>query len=444
MPFSTKETPEFMGLSPLAQEAIYRDIAESGNDNPTIAFAPGAYTSVPRKGSVFADSNIAQPATGALSVASPTAENLGYDSGQGALSAAPTRQPFDLQKMIDQFVPKDDSASKYVAISAALGRPTAFGTIGEKFANISQALMEQKANQERLRGQYVPIIMQQVAAQQARDEQAAYKAQLAAQAQQAAVQMQQERLAQQAQLAAEARAAAAERAAQHADLMKTLAGNKPEPQAQIVTTPEGVFERTRDGLLKKLTDPTSGAPLSGKQTQAQKPIPPNIVKEQGELLNQIGTVSGINSDLSELNDQIKKGKLQLGPVRNVESTARNLAGMSDEVSRNFATFKAKMENLRNATLLLNKGVQTEGDAQRAFNELFANLNDQDVVSQRLAEIQKLNERAAALKKNQINAMRSEYGHPEMDFAKYENQPASVNLQKPADSVENLINKYRSK
>jgi hypothetical protein len=245
-----------------------------------------------------------------------------------------------------------------------------------------------------------------------------------------AQQAQQERLAQQAREAEFNRASAMERSTQHADLMRTLAGNKPEPAAQIITTSDGVFKMGRDGKLEQLKSPGTGAPLSGKPTGDQKPIPATIIREQGDLLNQIGTMGGINSDLSELSKQVATGKLELGPVRNLQSAGRNLVGMSDETSRNFATFKAKMENLRNATLLLNRGVQTEGDAQRAFNELFANLNDPAVVSQRLAEIQKLNERAAALKKNQVNVMRSEYGHPEMDFSKYENQPASVNLNEP--------------
>ena len=234
---NVQESPQFAMLSPEDRERILRDSVKSGIGSPMMKFAPSAFNQLkePVNTSIFASDRTPEPARGALSVAAPVAQapapvDLSYDSGpapvgKGALSALPQqRQPFNLQAMIDQFAPKDDSASKYFAIAAALGKPTGFGTMGEKFANVAQALNDQKANQEKLRSQYVPIIMQQVAAQQARDEQAAYKAEAAMQAQQAAAQMQKERLAsaQQAQqdrlaqaaaLAEQSRAALAERAA---------------------------------------------------------------------------------------------------------------------------------------------------------------------------------------------------------------------------------------
>ncbi len=198
---------------------------------------------------------------GALSAISGVAE---APRAQGALSSVPQREPFDLQKMISQYAPQDDSSSKYFAMAAALGKPTRFGSLGEVFGNVASALQEHKQNQEKLRAQYVPIIMQQVAAQQAREEQAAYrmeaqKAQMAAaqqarDAQQAFAQQQQaERLAQQAQLAQ-----------QHDTLMRTIAGNKPEPAPQIIDRPNGVFSLGRDGQLTQLIHPITGKPLSGK------------------------------------------------------------------------------------------------------------------------------------------------------------------------------------
>ena len=279
MAYNVQESPQFAMLSPQAQEAILRDMGETGNNDATLNFAPDNSLKYPVQGGVFADApgaklvgSMGSPEAnavmaksgqprGALSMAPPPVQqDLSYDSGpaapvQGALSALPQqRQPFNLQAMIDQFAPKDDSASKYFAIAAALGKPTGFGTLGEKFGNIAQALNDQKANQEKLRGQYVPLIMQQVAAQQARDEQAAYKAEAAAQAQQSAVALQKERLASAQQAQQERLAQQATLTQQHEALMRTLTGNKPEPAAQIITTSEGIFERTRDGQLKPLTN----------------------------------------------------------------------------------------------------------------------------------------------------------------------------------------------
>ena len=59
------------------------------------------------------------------------------------------------------------------------------------------------------------------------------------------------------------------------------------------------------------------------------------------------------------------------------------------------------------------------------SELFRNLNDQDVVKKRLAEIETINERAASLQKQKVNTLRSEFGKQPVDFSGYEKQPTSV-------------------
>ena len=267
--FNVQESPQFAMLSPEDQERIYNDMQKEGISSPMMKFAPSAFNQLkePVNTSIFASDRAPEPVRGALSVAAPVAQ-APAPVGRGALSALPQqRPPFNLQAMIDQFAPKDDSASKYFAIAAALGKPTGFGTMGEKFGNIAQALNDQKANQEKLRSQYVPIIMQQVAAQQARDEQAAYRAEAAAQAQQAAAQMQKERLAASQQAQQERLAQQAQLARQHEALLRALAGNKPEPAAQIIDRPNGVFTLGRDGTLTQLMDPVTKKPLSGKDGQ---------------------------------------------------------------------------------------------------------------------------------------------------------------------------------
>ena len=168
-----------------------------------------------------------------------------------------------------------------------------------------------------------------------------------------------------------------------------------------------------------------------QQTKATpKPMPGTAVKLQNEDLEAIGTFRGIDSDLAALESQLNDGKLKLGLVGNAMGTAQNAMGMSSENSRNLASFKAKLENMRNSVLLLNKGVQTEGDANRAMAEIMANINDGELVKQRLAEIRALNKRAADLRKNNIDLLRSNYGAEPMDFSKYDQQPAALDLPKP--------------
>lgn len=138
-------------------------------------------------------------------------------------------------------------------------------------------------------------------------------------------------------------------------------------------------------------------------------IPTALVKQQDELIDRMSTARSIDADLGVVAKQIESGQLKFGPVRNLLNTGKNVAGVSDEESRAFGTFKSTLEKLRNDSLRLNSGVQTEGDAQRAWNELFQNINDTKFVSQRLKEIQAINQRAAKLQEYRLNVLRQNSG-----------------------------------
>ena len=203
------------------------------------------------------------------------------------------------------------------------------------------------------------------------------------------------------------------------------------------------FEGPRGSLLERNTSDGSTKQVVGPETvkdwqqpgyiDAQRKIaeakgkgnklPTSALKLQQEELDAIGTSSGIATDLAALNQQILSGNLKVGPVQNLISKGRNYAGESTENSRNFGTFTATLEKLRNDSLRLNKGVQTDGDAQRAWNENFPSINDGPALSQRLGEIQKINERGVALRKMNVDAIRSNFGLESMDTSGYQNQPS---------------------
>lgn len=163
-----------------------------------------------------------------------------------------------------------------------------------------------------------------------------------------------------------------------------------------------------------------------------KPLPATIAKMQDEAIGDLGSSVGVQKDIEHFSKQIDDKKLNLGPLNNAVNWAQNAAGLSDEGSRNYASFKASLEAMRNNSLRLNKGVQTEGDAVRAWNELFDNLNDPKVVKQRLGEIKGINERAASLKKLQIDRLREEYNKPPMDYSVVENLSSAYD-QSPKNS-----------
>ena len=181
--------------------------------------------------------------------------------------------------------------------------------------------------------------------------------------------------------------------------------------------------------------------MDARREQKNVPkLPTSALKMQQEELDAVGTASSINADLAAMGQQIDSGKLQLGPVNNLLAKGKNLIGASDESSRNLATFQSTLEKLRNDSLRLNKGVQTEGDAQRAWNEMITNINDPKVVKQRLGEIQKINERAANLRKMNVENILQNFGVEPLDTGGYQNQPAAVGGG-GGSNVDALLKKY---
>jgi hypothetical protein len=165
--------------------------------------------------------------------------------------------------------------------------------------------------------------------------------------------------------------------------------------------------------------------LAGSLRPKTPRVPPQIQKEIANETEEVGIAASTAADLGELKNKIDSGQLQVGPVNNLISEARNFANVSNENSRNYQSFKATLEKLRNDSLRLNKGVQTEGDAQRAWNELMTNITDQKVVSNRLAEIININNRAVELRKLKMDVLRQPYGGNEVDPESAASQPSAI-------------------
>lgn len=167
------------------------------------------------------------------------------------------------------------------------------------------------------------------------------------------------------------------------------------------------------------------ANAGGAPAKPAKPLPVAALKMQQDSLDAIGTAGGINADLGAVLQQVESGSLQLGPVKNAVGSVRNTLGVSNENSQNLATFKATLEKLRNDSLRLNKGVQTDGDAQRAWNELLSNINDPGVVAKRLKEIRSINSRAIELHNDNLGNIRSNYGAQPIDTTKRATQKPAI-------------------
>lgn len=201
-----------------------------------------------------------------------------------------------------------------------------------------------------------------------------------------------------------------------------VAWNDAQGGARVVAqgAPKAV-ERWEDlpdgGQRNTVTGETKNVPKTSGR------LPATVIKLQTDLLTDLKTASTLNSTIARSVNQIDSGKLKLSLVGNLLAEGRNALGASDENSRNVATFKAGLEKMRNDSLRLNKGVQTEGDAVRAWNEILKNANDEELVRQRLLEVMDLNEQAIALRKDLVAQAREDSGFPALDLSKYEAPPA---------------------
>lgn len=169
---------------------------------------------------------------------------------------------------------------------------------------------------------------------------------------------------------------------------------------------------------------------SAADSKVKPDLPPVGLKLQQEELEAIGTTAIINKDLNKYLGQLEDKTIDLGFVKNLVARGKNLMGSSDPQSVAFANFKADMEKLRNDSLRLNKGTQTEGDAIRAWNELFENITDQNVVKARLKTIAEKNALAAEYRKKNVNTIRKNYKADPFDFSEYD-LPAAAPEEKPA-------------
>lgn len=191
----------------------------------------------------------------------------------------------------------------------------------------------------------------------------------------------------------------------------------PTSSEQLTIIPGGPADRANKELKLK-TERQSPAFLDAEEDRRverarkiaeAKPLPGPAQKIQQDLLEKIGITSGIQADMNSFISQIDNKELDLGLFENYFNRLKTFGGVSTKQSRAFASFNSSLERMRNDSLRLNNGVQTEGDAQRAWNELFANLNDQEYVRERLEQIVAINKRGKDEQEYKLLVLRESYG-----------------------------------
>lgn len=177
--------------------------------------------------------------------------------------------------------------------------------------------------------------------------------------------------------------------------------------------------------------------LERKKVKGQS-LPATIAKEQDNLIDEISIGTGIIVDLGGFISKIDSGELNLNVIGNIADKAKNKLSLSTEESANLASFDSYISKLRNDSLRLNKGTQTEGDATRAMDEIITSKTDPRIVRQRLVEVQKLNERALEVKNLRLQLLRAEYQKEPLDVSMSKETPFKNTKQTPAEKAAALL------
>lgn len=157
----------------------------------------------------------------------------------------------------------------------------------------------------------------------------------------------------------------------------------------------------------------------------------SLQKEEDADFGMIDGAKAAASDIQPVLDNLTSGKLQLGALKNAWNASRNFFGQSNEQSQAYAELQRGITRITNESLRLNKGVQTEGDAQRAAKEVlaaFAN-NDTALMTKALQDLQRINLRAADNRATMIDRRRASQG-VESAFGNQTPPPNSNNNNDP--------------
>ena len=140
-------------------------------------------------------------------------------------------------------------------------------------------------------------------------------------------------------------------------------------------------------LYKYDTASGEAAPI---KVEAEKPtLPAPALARQTTLVNEAGQLLNTADEAQRIIGLINTNSLKLGPVENLASKAKLLAGQADPNAENYASLERFVNASVNSILNIAKGPQTEGDARRAQRQILRNLNDPQAVASGLAELRRL-------------------------------------------------------
>lgn len=181
------------------------------------------------------------------------------------------------------------------------------------------------------------------------------------------------------------------------------------PEGQVLNPQTGRAEDIPGAYRKPLP---AGAPGSG--ILRPRDYPTAVINAEETDTNEIRTAAQLQDDTSAWLQRLNSGQVNLGGPQNLFNSTLNVLGMGGEETADLQELTAFANRLVNESLRLNKGVQTEGDAIRASNEMLGNLRNPEVVKRQMQVLNDLNERVLSARLQGFKERRARYGLPEFD------------------------------
>jgi hypothetical protein len=213
---------------------------------------------------------------------------------------------------------------------------------------------------------------------------------------------------------------------QEMDERKFLLEQQKERNDQSYRNASLGIQRAQEARLSGDASPSPQA-SAPQMTPAPVELPSRALSLVDEANQAIAATSESEAIVDRAIATVKSGKVQLGALRNIESRGKNYAGLSDANSLAYADLIQTFEKIRNNYLLLAKGVQTEGDAQRAWNsEIGENVEkDNKLALQQLQKAKAMLSRAKAAQQTRIRTVYGNYGGAPPSESQDDNDPLGL-------------------
>ncbi|WP_462052562.1 hypothetical protein ACSYS7_001793 [Stenotrophomonas maltophilia] len=151
-----------------------------------------------------------------------------------------------------------------------------------------------------------------------------------------------------------------------------------------------------------------GKSAGGTLGDSGKPLPVGALKDLLAVEDALGGTAVLNDIIQKNAARLADGTLKISPQNAALAWGRTGLGMATGGDVALNEWKSDLTKIVNESLRLNKGVQTEGDAQRAANELMS-ANDPRTAAAALARLAKFNRQAVELHTRKQDIINANYG-----------------------------------